>query len=78
MELRIRNAAGAAMLLSGIPALAQETATLKATTVAGCASCPPNPPNVITPSDPTWFVAGVIVGAGLGFLAAKVFGNKKQ
>jgi hypothetical protein len=78
MELRIRNAAGAVMLLSGLPALAQETSALKASTVAGCASCPPNHPNVATPSDPTWFIAGVIVGVGLGFLAAKVFGNKAQ
>jgi F0F1-type ATP synthase assembly protein I len=33
---------------------------------------------VAIPGDPTWFIAGVIVGAGLGFLAAKVLGNKKQ
>ncbi len=78
MELRIRSAAGAVMLLSGIPAFSQEAAALKASTVAACASCPPNSPNVATPSDPTWFIAGVIVGVALGFLAAKVFSNKKQ
>ena len=77
MELRIRSAAGAVMLLVGIPAFSQEAAALKASTVAACASCPPNYPNVATPSDPTWFIAGVIVGAAVGFLAAKVLGGKR-
>jgi hypothetical protein len=78
MEIRIKNGAGAVMLLSGLPAMAQEVVTLKASTAAGCASCPPVSAAVAIPGDPTWFIAGVIVGAGLGFLAAKVLGNKKQ
>lgn len=78
MEIRIRNAAGAWMLLSGVPAIAQEATALKATTVAACASCPKTPNSVTPPSDPTWFIAGVIVGAALGFVAAKVLGGKKQ
>lgn len=76
MDIRIKNAAGTVMLLSGLPAFAQEAANLKAATAAICASCPP-PAGVIVPGDPTWFIAGVIVGAGLGFLAAKVLGGKK-
>lgn len=78
MEIRIKSVTGAVMLLSGLPAIAQEVTALKASTAAGCASCPPVPAAIATPGDPTWFIAGVIVGAGLGFLAAKVFGNKKQ
>lgn len=78
MEIRIKNAAGAVMLLSGVPVMAQEAAALKATTVAACASCPPAAAAVPTPGDPTWFIAGVVVGAGLGFLAARVFGAKQR
>ncbi len=77
MEIRIKHAAGSVMLLSGLPAMAQDAA-LKATVATTCASCPPRNTVVETPSDPTWFIAGVIVGAGLGFLAAKVFSSKKQ
>ena len=76
MDIRIKNAAGTVMLLSGLPALAQDAANLKATSPASCASCPP-PSGVIVPGDPTWFVAGAIVGAAVGYLAAKVLGGKK-
>jgi F0F1-type ATP synthase assembly protein I len=78
MELRIKNAAGVWMLVSGLPAMAQESAALKATAVSPCASCPKIPEIVTPPSDPIWFVAGVIVGAALGFLAARVFSSKQQ
>ncbi|GEM_PF-4260365 len=78
MEIRIKNAAGAVMFLSGFPAMAQEAAALKATVVAACASCPPTASAVPTPGDPTWFIAGALVGAGLGYLAARVFGAKQR
>jgi uncharacterized protein involved in exopolysaccharide biosynthesis len=79
MEIRIRNAAGVVLLLTGVPALAQEASALKATTPANCASCPPPPPppSVVTPTDPTWFVAGFVVGLVLGIVVTKVF-SKKQ
>jgi hypothetical protein len=78
MEIRIKSASGAVMLLSGLPAFAQESAA-KISAPTTCASCPPPsyPPAVVIPPDPTWFIAGVVVGAGLGFLAAKVFGAKR-
>ena len=76
MDIRIKNAAGTVMLLSGLPAFAQDAATLKATAPVSCASCPP-PAAVTIPGDPTWFVAGAIVGAAVGFLAAKILGGKK-
>jgi hypothetical protein len=74
METRIKNAAGAVMLLSGFPAVAQEAAALKATT------CPPCPVCVVTPPDPisyalklsTVLVATLVVGIVLGFVAAKL------
>lgn len=77
MEIRIKNAAGTVMLLTGLPAFAQDVAALKASPTTACASCPPTPAITVPPSDPTWFVAGAIVGAAVGFLAAKVLGGKK-
>jgi hypothetical protein len=78
MEIRIKSASGAVLLLSGLPAFAQES-TAKVSAPTSCASCPPPPPPavVVIPPDPTWFVAGFVVGAALGFLAAKVFGAKR-
>lgn len=76
MDNRIKTATGAFLLISGLPAIAQETAALKATVPAGCASCPKvvNPPG-----DPTFLIAGAfIVGAIVGFVVAKALGNKKQ
>ena len=80
MELRIRNASGAVVLLSWVPAMAQETAA-KLVAPTNCASCPPAPlppATVVIPPDPTWFIAGVVVGFGLGVIAAKVFGTKRS
>jgi hypothetical protein len=77
MEIRIKNAAGAAVLFTALPSIAQESAA-KLSSATGCASCPPSAAITAPPGDPTWFIAGVIVGAGLGFLAAKVLGNKKR
>ena len=77
MELKIRNAAGTLIFLSALPATAQETAA-KVTTTAACASCPPAyPPAIVVPPDPTWFIAGFIVGVVVGFVAAKVLSGKK-
>lgn len=77
MEIRIKNAAGALMLLSAVPAIAQESGAAKASAVVGCASCPPVEYVVATPGGPTLLLAvfgiGILVGAGL----AKLLGTKK-
>lgn len=79
MELRIKSATGAVMLLSGIPAMAQEAAALKASPVNACASCPKVPNTVIPPGDPTMLIAGAfILGVLVGVVAARAFGNRKQ
>ena len=76
MDKRIKTATGAIVLVSGLPAIAQEAAALKATVPSYCASCPKvvNPPG-----DPTFLIAGAfILGAIAGFAIAKVLGSKKQ
>lgn len=78
MEIRIRNATGTVLLFSGFPAVAQEAAAQKASTTANCASCPVVHAAAEIPSDPTWFIAGLATGLVLGFVAGKVFSNKKQ
>jgi uncharacterized protein involved in exopolysaccharide biosynthesis len=78
MEVRVKNAAGVVLLLTGVSALAQETSALKATAPASCASCPPPPPSVVIPPDPTWLIAGFVIGFVVGVVAAKAFFNKKQ
>ena len=71
MEIRLRNAAGAAMLLSGVPAVAQPASAVRATTVADCASCPP--PSLEVPGGPTtWFVAGFVAKLLLFLVAIEV------
>lgn len=77
MEIRIRNAAGAVLLLTGVPVMAQEASALKATSPANCASCPPPPPSVVTPTDPTWLVAAFVLGLVVGVVVTKVFGKKR-
>ncbi|MEQ1682501.1 MAG: hypothetical protein ABL916_02545 [Burkholderiaceae bacterium] len=79
METRIKSATGAALLLSGLPAMAQETAALKASAVNACASCPPTSGVVMPPGDPTMLIAGAfILGVVVGVVVARAFGNKKQ
>lgn len=79
METRIKSATGAALLLSGLPAMAQETAALKASAVIACASCPPGSGAVTPPGDPTMLIAGAfIVGVLVGVVLARAFGKKKQ
>ena len=79
MEIRIKNAAGAVLLLSGLPALAQDAAALKAAAVNACASCPKAPDVITPPGDPTMLIAGAfILGVVVGVVAARAFGNKKQ
>ncbi|MEO8808046.1 MAG: hypothetical protein ABI433_18340 [Burkholderiaceae bacterium] len=76
MDNRIKTATGAFVLISGLPAVAQESTALKATVPAYCASCPKviNPPG-----DPTFLIAGAfILGAIVGFAIAKALGNKKR
>ena len=76
MEIRIRNAAGALMLVSGLPAIAQNSALVRASTVANCASCPPREDvhvYLTVEGGPTFLVAsltlilGGIVGAFAGY-----------
>lgn len=79
METRIKSAAGAVLFLSGLPAMAQETAALKASAVNACASCPPTSGVITPPGDPTMLIAGAfIVGVLVGVVLARAFGNKKQ
>lgn len=79
MVIRIKNAVGTVMLLSGLPVIAQNTAALKATVPANCASCPQTSGIVVPPGDPTFLIAGAfILGAIVGFAVARVMGNKKQ
>lgn len=77
MEIRIKNAAGAVMLLTALPSIAQESVS-KLSPSTGCASCPPNAAITAPPGDPTWFIAGLVTGLVLGFVAGKVLGAKKQ
>ncbi len=78
MQIRIKNAAGAVMLLSGLPVIAQDSTAAKVLTTTGCASCPTSTLVVDTPGGPTWLVAGFVIGLVVGIVAAKAFGNKKQ
>jgi hypothetical protein len=79
MERKTKKVAGALMLLTGLPALAEEAAALKAVGAAACASCPPVPVCLQDPGGPIiWFAAGAAFGFVLALLAAKFFGNKRQ
>lgn len=79
METRIKSAAGAVLLLSGLPTMAQETAALKASAVIACASCPPGSGAVTPPGDPTMLIAGAfLLGVLVGVVVARAFGNRKQ
>ena len=71
MEIRIKSVTGAVMLLSGLPAIAQEVTALKASTAAGCASCPPVPAAIATPGDPTWFIEKIPVMRSLPLAGAQ-------
>ena len=79
METRIKSATGAVLLLSGLPAMAQEASALKASAVNACASCPPTSGAVTPPGDPTFLIAGAfLLGVVVGVVLARAFGNKKQ
>ena len=80
MNIRIRSSAGSVMFLSWLPAIAQDAANTKvlATTAAASASSPPPSSAVITPSDPTWFIAGFVTGLVVGVVAARVFGGARS
>ncbi len=79
MQTRIKSATGAVLLLSGLPAMAQEASALKASPVNACASCPPTSTAVTPPGDPTMLIAGAfILGVVVGVVVARAFGNKKQ
>jgi hypothetical protein len=74
MQLRVRNAAGTVMLLSGLPAFAQPSGQSSAASEPP----PPTPPYLNVPSDPTWFVAGFVTGLVVGAIGAKVLGGFKS
>ncbi len=79
MKIRVKNAAGAMVFLSGLPAIGQEATASKTTSVIGYPNCPKIECSVVTPPGPDYLVAlaafgiGVVVGAAL----AKVLGGKK-
>ena len=76
MDIKVRSAAGFIMVISGLPAFAQDRPTLPASS----ASAPPPPPpsGIMSPGDPTWFVAGFVAGLVVGYVAGKVLGNDKS
>lgn len=79
MEIRIKNAAGAVLLLSGLPVMAQEASALKASPVNACASCPKTPGVITPPGDPTMLIVGAfILGVVVGVVIARAFGNRKR
>jgi hypothetical protein len=75
MQTRLRTATGLVTLVWGGTSAAQGTAP----TAAVCASCPPPPGMPLytrIPDDPTWFIAGLITGLAIGYVAGKVFSTK--
>ena len=72
--IRIRSAAGAIVLLSGLPAVAQKPPAAAAS--AASASPTPNQPSVITPSDPTLFVILAAAVVLVGYVAVKARGRR--
>ena len=78
MDARKFSASGAVLFLSGASAIAQESAATKVTATSACASCPPPSYITVPPSDPTWFVAGLVTGLVVGYIAGKVLGRKSQ
>lgn len=65
-----------AILLTGLPAIAQEVAALKASGVAACASCPAAlqaPPGPII-----WFAVGTAFGFVLALVAVKFLAKSNQ
>lgn len=90
MEIRIKNAAGAVVFLSAVPAMAQQdAASIKsAPAAANCASCPPQSSCLVVPGGPvtwlvvpggpvTWFSIGTVFGLVVGLVLAKLlFGRK--
>lgn len=78
MESRTRPNAGVWLILSPLSAVAQSGPPAKAVTLMDCASCSPASQQVIIPSDPNWFVAGLVTGLILGVVGARVFGGAKR
>ena len=76
MNIRLKNAAGAIVVISGLPAFAQTSAVPPAST-ASTSPPPPPPPSIVAPGDPTWFVAGLFTGLVVGYVACKVLGGNK-
>jgi hypothetical protein len=79
MQMKFKSSAGWLTMLAGLPAMAQDTAA-RFSAATNCASCPPpgNTGNVVIPSDPTWFIAGLGVGLLLGVIGTWVLDLRKR
>lgn len=76
MEFRTKKIFSSVILLTGLPAIAQEVTALKAIGVAACASCPEGlqaPPGPII-----WFAIGTAFGFALALIAFKVLAMRKD
>jgi len=78
MQIRMKNAAGGLLFLYTAHAAAQGTSATTSATVASAASTPPGTNVTQIPSDPTWFIAGLVTGLLVGAIGAKVFGGSKS
>ena len=72
MELRIRSASGAVMLLTGLPVMAQPASSTQGSTSIILASQPTA--NATVSGEPTWLIVGIafVVGVGVGYALAKM------
>lgn len=82
MQLRIRNAAGVMMLVTGLPASAQQEAVAtKVTPGVNCPPCTKVECVVVPPGEPTLLVAAIAIftlGVIVGAVLAKMFGNQRR
>lgn len=76
MQYRMKNAVGATVVLSGLPAWTQVVA--QTSTATSAASAPEPAPPDLKIGDPVWFIAGFVVGAAAGVIGARVFGSGKS
>jgi asparagine N-glycosylation enzyme membrane subunit Stt3 len=76
MEFTTKKFFSSAILLTGLPAMAQEVTALKASAVAACASCPAGlqaPPGPII-----WFAIGTAFGFALALVAFKFLATRRE
>jgi hypothetical protein len=77
MQMRIKNAAGLVVVVTGLPSLAQDASAGKAASSVGYAACPKECV-VVTPPGPDFLIAFAAFGIGLvaGAALVKVLGSK--